>query len=169
MRYFLIGFMGSGKSYWAKCWSEAFDLPLVDLDAAIEAQAGQSIPQIFERKGELYFRKLEREVLRKCFKQDHFIMSCGGGTPCYFDNMEQMNKRGITIYLKATPEILASRLRDEKTVRPLIKDIPDDRLIPFIEQKLESRKRDYSKSFYHLDTQYLSNENFERIIRRHGS
>jgi shikimate kinase len=169
MRYFLIGFMGSGKSYWGKRWSEAFDMPLVDLDAEIEKFAGKSIPEIFKEKGEAYFRKIERKVLHQFFKKDHFIMSCGGGTPCYFDNMRKMNKHGITIYLKSSPELLAERLRDEKTTRPLLKDIADDMLVDFIEQKLETRRKDYAQSIYHLESQYVTNDNFERIIRRHGA
>ena len=161
--------MGSGKSYWGKRWSEAFDLPLIDLDAEIEKFAGMSIPEIFKQKGERYFRKIERKVLHRFFSEDNYIMSCGGGTPCYFDNMRSMNRYGITIYLKSTPEMLAERLRDEKATRPLIKDIADTDLVGFIEQKLEARKTDYAQSIYHLETQYLTNDNFERIIRRHGS
>jgi shikimate kinase len=169
MRYFLIGFMGSGKSYWGNGWSESFDLPLIDLDAEIEKYAGKTIPEIFQEKGEAYFRKTERKVLHQFFSKDHFIMSCGGGTPCYFDNMRQMNRHGITIYLKSNPELLAERLRHEKSTRPLIKDIADDKLVDFIQQKLEGRKAYYTQSIYHLETQFLTNENFERIIRRHGA
>ncbi len=161
--------MGSGKSYWGKQWSEAFNLPLIDLDAAIEKSEGKTIREIFEKSGEAAFRKIERKVMRECIKQDHFIMSCGGGTPCYRDNMRMMNRYGVTIYLKASPELLANRLRNEKTFRPLIKDVPDDLLVSFIQQKLEDRKEAYGKAFYHLETQFLTNDNFERIIRRHGS
>ena len=161
--------MGSGKSYWGKQWSETFRLPLVDLDEEIEKAEGKSIKSIFEEKGELYFRKLERKVLREFFLKDDYIMSCGGGTPCYSDNMRKMNKYGITIYLKSLPETLASRLRNEKSSRPLIKDIPDEMLVSFIKQKLEEREEHYLKSIYHLPTEFVTNENFERILRRHGS
>jgi shikimate kinase len=168
MRYFLIGFMGSGKSYWGKKWGEASDLTFLDLDDEIEQSSGQSIRSMFEKNGELTFRKLERKILHQLFLRDNYILSCGGGTPCFFDNMKKMNQKGITIYLKTPADILASRLRQEKQARPLISDMSDDMLIPFIEQKLSERRHYYSQSFYHFDTEYLSNENFERIIRRHG-
>ena len=169
MRYFLIGFMGSGKSYWGKKWSEHFNLPLIDLDHEIEKAAGISIAQIFEHKGERNFRKLEKQILQRFLKQDNYIMSCGGGTPCFFNNMKQMNRKGVTIYLKGAPAILADRLKDEKTKRPLINDMSDEALVSFIAKKLEERRICYAQSFYHLETDFITNDNFERILRRHGS
>jgi shikimate kinase len=169
MRYFLIGFMGSGKSYWGKQWSAHFGLPLIELDHEIEKNAGQSIADIFERGGERAFRKLEKKVLHQFLKKDNYIMSCGGGTPCFFHNMEKMNRKGITIYLKSSPEMLAARLKEEKANRPLIKDLTDTELISFISNKLEERNFYYSQSIYHLETMFLQNDNFDRILRRHGS
>jgi shikimate kinase len=169
MRYFLIGFMGSGKSYWGKKWSEVSKLPHIDLDAEIEKAEGRSIKQIFDEEGEEAFRKIERKVLRSFLKKDNYIMSCGGGTPCYYDNLRRMNHRGITIYLKSSAETLARRLRDEKEARPLIKDVPDELLVDFIRQKLDVRRDYYTQCIYHLDTEFLDNENFQRIIRRHGA
>jgi shikimate kinase len=168
MRYFLIGFMGSGKSYWGKKWGEASGLTFLDLDDEIEQSTGQTIHSIFEKNGEPTFRKLEQKMLHKLLLRDNYILSCGGGTPCFFDNMKKMNQKGVTIYLKTPAHILASRLRQEKETRPLIREMSDDMLIPFIEQKLGERRHYYSQATYHFDTEYLSNENFERIIRRHG-
>jgi shikimate kinase len=169
MRYFLIGFMGSGKSYWGKQWSAQCGLPLVELDDAIEKAAGMTIAQIFEQEGEQGFRKRERKVLRQYLKQDGFIMSCGGGTACFFRNMKDMNAKGITVYLKSTPQQLAERLKDEKTKRPLIKDMTEEGLLAFIKGKLTERKLFYSQSFYHLETAFLTHDNFDKIFRRHGS
>lgn len=161
--------MGSGKSYWGKQWSAQFGLSLIELDYEIEKTAGKSIAEIFEKQGEKGFRKLERKVLQRFLKKDNYIMSCGGGTPCFFHNMKNMNRKGVTIYLKSSPEMLAARLKEEKANRPLIKDLTDDALISFISDKLEERKFYYSQSIYHLDTVFLQNDNFERILRRHGS
>ena len=110
MRYFLVGFMGSGKSFWGKKWGEAFGIPFIDLDEEIERAAGESVQSIFNKRGEKAFRQLEHKTLFRLISTDNYILSCGGGTPCYFDNMKAMNKNGITIYLKASPEILAARL-----------------------------------------------------------
>jgi shikimate kinase len=169
MRYFLIGFMGSGKSYWGKQWSSHFDLPLIDLDHEIETAAGKSIAEIFQTKGEDGFRKMERKILHQFFRKDHYIMSCGGGTPCFFNNMKKMNRMGITIYLKSSPEIIAARLKQEKENRPLIKGMDDDSMISFISHKLEERRYAYAQSMYHFDTDFLHDDNFQRILRRHGS
>lgn len=168
MRYFLIGFMGSGKSYWGKQWSAHFGLPLIELDDEIEKAAGKSIAEIFEKDGERGFRKLERKILNQFLKKDNYIMSCGGGTPCFFHNMKKMNRKGVTIYLRSSPEILAVRLKEQQSKRPLIKDLTEEGLLSFITDKLEARKCYYLQSIYHLETIYLSNDNFERIIRRHG-
>jgi shikimate kinase len=167
MRFFLIGFMGSGKSYWGKMWGASFGLDWYDLDTEIEKESGKTIEAIFKEEGELVFRKREKQVLKQFFKRDQFILSCGGGTPCFFDNLKQMNRHGVVIYLKSSPSELADRLRNEKDARPLLKGVSDDRLEFFIEQKLKERSADYQKAIYHLPTKYLTNENFERIVRRH--
>lgn len=161
--------MGSGKSYWGKQWGKHFNMPLIELDDEIEKAAGMSIAAIFEQEGERGFRKLERKILHQFLKQDDYIMSCGGGTPCFADNIKKMNRKGVTIYLKSRPESLAARLKDEKTKRPLIKDVSDDKLVSFIAQKLDERRFCYAQSLYHLETDYMTNDNFDRILRRHGS
>lgn len=168
MRYFLIGYMGSGKTYWAKQWSAAYGLKCFDLDAEIEQRQGKSINLIFKEEGEDAFRKIEKEVLKTFLHLDNFIMSCGGGTPCFHNNMHRMNEHGVTIYLKSTVDELAHRLATEKETRPLIKDVADDVLHSFIEQRLEQRISCYSQAMYHLPTSNLSNENFQRILKRHA-
>jgi shikimate kinase len=167
MRYFLLGFMGSGKTFWANEWGNSFGIPVFDLDATIEASEHKSISDLFKEKGEDAFRKMEKKILHSFFAKDNFILSCGGGTPCFYDNIKQMNKNGVTIYLKSTPQQLASRLKTEKDSRPLIKDVPDEMLEQFISQKLSNREPWYNMAMYHLHTEFLSNANFERIKFRH--
>ncbi len=168
MRYFLIGFMGSGKTYWGKKWSEASCIKHYDLDEEIEKREGKSINVIFEQKGEEAFRKMEKEALKTYMNLDNFIMSCGGGTPCFHGNMERMNKEGVTIYLKSPAAELAQRLQNEKEVRPLIAGMENEVLEQFISEKLKQRESCYAKAMYHLPAHNMSVENFERIVRRHG-
>lgn len=168
MRYFLIGFMGSGKTHWARQWSAAFGLKCYDLDEEIEKREKKTIHEIFTENGENAFRKKEQEALHTLLHLDDFIMSCGGGTPCFFDNMQRMNRSGITIYLQASPAELAARLKLEKEARPLIRDVADEVLETFIESKLQERNSDYSKAMYHFQTRFLSNENFERLHKRYA-
>lgn len=167
MRYFIIGFMGSGKTHWARQWGEAFQMPVYDLDAEIEKQSGKTVVQLFKEEGEEAFRKRERNVLQSFLDKDSFILSCGGGTPCFFNNAKWMNQNGVTIYLKATPQQLAERLRTEKDTRPLIKDVPDELLESFIAQKLNERMEWYAQAMYHLPAANLTNDNFDRIKYRH--
>ena len=110
MRIFLLGFMGSGKSHWGRQWSDVYDLKFIDLDEKIENQEHKSIIEIFENEGEDYFRQKEAILLRSLIKEDNCIISCGGGTPCFFDNMDWMNEQGITIWLDEDIDDLVKRL-----------------------------------------------------------
>jgi shikimate kinase len=137
---FLIGFMGSGKSYWGNIWSRQSGLPFFDLDEVIEQQQQKTIAQIFEHDGEPFFRKLEMEVLHTFTGKQNCIVACGGGTPCFNNNMEWMNANGITVYLKATPSQITNRVIGEQYKRPLIKNLTPAELHTFIEKKLEERE-----------------------------
>ncbi len=144
----LIGFMGAGKSTLGRRIHQRYGTPLIDLDGWIERHEGKGIPQIFEEKGEKGFRKLEREALEILSDQlgEHWVLSCGGGTPVYRDNMEQLSKMGTTIYLKSPPEELLLRLKPQRKTRPLLKDIPEENLEDFIGQMLKERAPIYEKA-----------------------
>ncbi|HET9057983.1 MAG TPA: shikimate kinase [Chitinophagaceae bacterium] len=167
MRYFLVGFMGTGKSYWGKLWAKASGISYYDLDEEIEKAEGKTITDIFKENGEGYFRKKEKQVLSSFFKKDNFILSCGGGTPCFFNNMKKMNQKGVTIYLKTGIDELVKRLSAEKQIRPLIGNVEDDLLKDFILQRLKEREPFYSKAIYHFNTAFLSEENFKKIASQH--
>lgn len=160
--------MGSGKTYWGKQWSQVSGLPFFDLDEEIEKKEGKSVTDIFAAKGEAAFRKIETDILASFFKKDSFILSCGGGTPCFHKNMNRMNEEGVTIYLESTVEELVQRLHTEKETRPLIAGMKDDVLSEFISNKLSERRPFYQLAMYHLPTRFMSNDNFEKILRRHG-
>src|SRR3954466_2665456 len=122
-KIFLIGMMGSGKSYWAEKLKKKLKVPAYDLDALIEMMEEKSVQEIFAEDGEEYFRKAEAKMLRLFAEKKQFILSCGGGTACYNDNMKWMNKQGITIWIDEPVEVLSERLSKEKSHRPLIKDL----------------------------------------------
>ncbi len=143
---FLIGFMGSGKTYIGKLLATKMDYPFFDLDEYVEEKCSMKIPKIFEEKGEDYFRIEERKCLRDFGVLGDAIVSAGGGTPCFYDNMEWMNENGVTIYLETEPELLAQRLIKEKSKRPLIANIEENKLLDFITQKLEERTEFYNKA-----------------------
>ena len=145
-KIYIIGFMGSGKSTAGKKLASLMGWTFVDLDKNIEEFAGKSIPEIFEQDGESSFRQIEAKILRSLDSLKHTVISTGGGTPCYDDNMEYMLGTGLTLYLKLTPGQLKSRLSKSKGERPLIKDLGSGELLSFIEKKLFDREKWYDRS-----------------------
>lgn len=143
MRIYLVGFMGSGKSSAGKRIASLLGYGFTDLDTLIEQGAGMSVTNIFSRYGEDWFREREREVLHHTVELDDYVIACGGGTPCYYDNMEFMKREGRTCYLEMEASQLASRLRSSGAKRPLIKDIAENELVPWIENKLAGRRGFY--------------------------
>jgi shikimate kinase len=143
---YIIGFMGSGKSTAGKKLASALGWTFIDLDRKIEEYAGKTIPQIFTQDGEDHFRSVESEVLRSTGQLSETVVSTGGGTPCHGDNMDFMLNTGLTIYLKMTPSQLTRRLMNSTGERPLLKNVPDDKLIFFIEEKLALREKCYNRA-----------------------
>lgn len=146
MNIYLIGFMGSGKSFTGQQLATALDLPFVDLDQRIEQAEKRSIGQIFESEGESYFRNLEAQLLRATGAEGSSVISCGGGTPCFHQNMEWINANGLSIYLKASVQLLAKRLKKGQEHRPLIRGFNSAELEGFIAERLEQREFYYSQA-----------------------
>lgn len=151
MVVYLIGFMGSGKSTVGKKLSKRLGFIFKDLDKAIEQTEGRSVSKIFSEEGEAYFRNIESEVLRESSKNSDIVISCGGGTPCFNENMEYMNKTGQTVYLEMTAAALMSRLRNSRIKRPLIAGLDDRELDQFIKKNLGEREKWYRESKYITD------------------
>jgi shikimate kinase len=167
-KIFLIGMMGSGKSYWAEKLKKKLKVPAYDLDSLIEMMEEKSVQEIFAEDGEEYFRKAEAKMLRLFGEKKQFILSCGGGTACYNDNMKWMNKHGITIWIDEPVETLSERLSKEKSHRPLIKDLADEGLNNFLQKKLEERSAFYDQSAYRLSGDRLSESSFVKILKEHA-
>lgn len=145
-RLFLIGYMGSGKTTLGRALSTATGLAFVDLDWAIEQRYHKTIPQIFAEVGESGFREIEQRMLHEVGEYEDTIISCGGGTPCHFDNMAYMNEHGLTVWLDASEEALFRRLRVARQQRPIIKDKDDEELKSFITEALGQREPYYSQA-----------------------
>ena len=178
MIVFLIGFMGSGKSFYAKGLSEYLHVPFVDLDQFIEKEQAISISEIFEKMGESAFRTLESLALQQVYedllsrtteKQDKNgilgIISCGGGTPCFNQNMEWMNKHGLTIWINPAEAIIWERLIKERQTRPLVANLTEDELRDFIHQKLIERKPYYEKAQSVINQPDVTISEFVNTIR----
>jgi shikimate kinase len=156
MKIFLIGFMGTGKSYWGKLWAEKTGIIFFDLDTLIEQEENKSVWEIFEQNGETDFREMETIMLHKLAAQDNCIIACGGGTPCFNDNMAWMNENGITIHLQSAPGEILKNIMAEKGKRPLLKNFNEPQLRLFIEQKTAERAFIYSQAKIILQTSQLT-------------
>lgn len=164
MRIFLTGFMGSGKTTIGRTLAENMSLDFVDLDDVIEEQAGKSISEIFEESSEKVFREMERTALDKTMSMDNVIIATGGGTPCFGNNMERMNTKGLTVYLKLSADRLFDRLKDETEERPLIQGFSEDQLKNYITRNLQEREGCYRQAqFYVAVKDYSPEEIAEQI------
>lgn len=168
-RFYLIGYMASGKSFLGRTVSEMLHLPFTDLDREIESIAGMTIPEIFSRKGESAFRKIESEALKKTGISSLTMVATGGGTPCFGDNMEWMNAHGETIFLDAPVEVIAERILRSRHVRPLVEQIPRDELPGFIRTHLEGRLHNYRQARHTLSIhpeREINIENLHALVKR---
>ena len=154
-RIILIGYMGSGKTTVGKALSKETGMMFYDLDWYIESRMRKSVSQIFAEKGEEGFRKIEYNMLHEVAEFEDVIISCGGGTPCFFDNMDYLNQQGDVVYLKATPETLYKHLMMAKIERPLLKGKSSEELIAYITEHLKERAPFYEKARHILDVNVL--------------
>ncbi|MFB1022834.1 MAG: shikimate kinase [Vicingaceae bacterium] len=148
---FLIGFMASGKTSKGKKIARKMEIPFIDLDRVIEEQEKQTITDIFETKGESYFRKLEAKILRQFPKDLKAVIAVGGGAPCFYDNIQYMNYLGTSVFLKRSKQRILGRLRQNKDKRPLVAKLNDQELKDFIEQGLANRNSFYEQAEFIFD------------------
>ena len=160
-RIILIGYMGAGKTTIGKALSKELGATFYDLDWYIESRMRKTVAQIFAERGEEGFRKIEHNMLHEVAEFENVIISCGGGTPCFFDNMDYMNGQGETVYLQASPDVLYNHLKMGKTERPLLKNKTPEEMQVFIAEQLEKREPYYSKAKHTLNVDLL--ENYEKI------
>ncbi|HVZ26333.1 MAG TPA: shikimate kinase [Sediminibacterium sp.] len=168
MKLFLLGMMGCGKSYWTKYLSRKMKIAGYDLDYLIESHEEKSIAEIFAEDGEAYFRKTEAKLLRWFGQKKTFVLATGGGTPCFENNMDWMNREGLTIWIDPSIDTLASRLTPEKSHRPLISGLSDQALPGFLSERLREREPFYAKASYRLTDNEINEVSFNKIIKSHA-
>jgi shikimate kinase len=150
-KIFLLGFMGSGKSTFGKKLAKELKIPFIDLDKVVEQQAKCSVSDIFKYLGEDTFRKMESDALKTFETIDAFVMATGGGTPCYFDNMDYIKTQGKSIYIELDTKSIYNRLSNAKNIRPTIKGKKEDELMQFIESTFTKRKAVYEQADFRVN------------------
>ena len=157
IRIFLIGYMGAGKTTLGKAFARAMGLTFVDLDWYIEERYHKTVSQIFAERGEDGFRELEKRMLHEASDFEDVVISVGGGTPCFFDNMDYMNQMGETVFLDVDNQVLFRRLKVAKQQRPLLANKTDEELMAFIQEALEKRLPHYTKAKHVFNGELLEN------------
>ena len=160
-RIILIGYMGAGKTTIGRQLALALDMQFYDLDWYIETRYHKKVSEIFAEQGEAHFRDLEKRMLHELAEFEDIVISCGGGTPCFFDNMQYMNQQGETVYLKVAPEVLCMHLKMGRTVRPLILGKSEEELLQYVKDSLKEREPFYTQARHTLDVSLM--DNYEKI------
>ena len=168
-RIFLIGMMGSGKSYWLKQMAKWTKSIGYDLDALIEMKEAKTIAAIVHEDGEVYFRKAESTILKWFKEKKKYVVATGGGAACFQENIDWMKKEAVVIWLDETVDVLVKRLSNEKAHRPLIAHLSDMELKAFLEQKLVERHPFYKQAHYRLTSDQINESGLKKLIKNHAS
>ena len=160
-RIILIGYMGAGKTTVGKALAAELGLRFYDLDWYIESRMRKTVAQLFAELGEEGFRRIERNMLHEVAEFEGVLISCGGGTPCFYDNMQYINQQGLTLYLKASPEVLYKHLKMGKSVRPLLLNKTPEEVQRFISEQLKAREQFYTRAQFTQDVNLM--DNFDKI------
>jgi shikimate kinase len=158
IRIILIGYMGAGKTTIGKTLAKQLGVPFYDLDWYIETRMRKKVKQIFDERGEEGFRVIEKNMLHEAAEFENVVIACGGGTPCFFDNMEYMVGQGDVVYLRGTPDVLFRHLKMGKGVRPLLLGKSDEELLEYIKENVKKREEFYTKANHIIDIPCMEDE-----------
>jgi len=167
MKVYLIGYMGSGKSTLGRLLADTLDLPFLDMDDEFELKYKIGIHDFFAKYGEDNFRKLEHNLLIDISLMEDAVVSSGGGTPCFFNNMEIMNNTGTTVYLKSNSETLLKRLETSPRRRPLVQMMNGGLTVEKLSEHLASREKFYSLANIIIPSSNPEIEEIKKMILLH--
>lgn len=155
---YIIGYMASGKSTFGRALAQRTGRKFIDLDEELERRTGLTISELMRNIGETKFREMERDILRQVVHEENAVISCGGGTPCHYDNMEMMNASGTTVWLETSVERIVIRVKEAGDTRPLLSKVPEEELADYVRRHLEARLPYYEKAQIRFSGERLENE-----------
>ena len=172
MTLFIIGYMASGKTTFGRALARRTGMRHIDLDFYIEQRFHSTVRDIFAQKGEAEFRRIEGAMLREVGEMTDVVISCGGGTPCFGDNMDYMNRNGLTVCLQADDDVIADRVIQGGNKRPLMAGKPREEIIETIHRHMEQRKPFYDRAAIIISGNELENRGqiehtVEAFIKKH--
>lgn len=166
MIIFLIGFMGSGKSTIGVKLAKKLEFSFIDTDNLIESEEGIEVSEIFETKGEEYFRERETEIISKLSMKKNLVVSLGGGSPCYNNNINSINISGTSFFLDVSVSNLIKRLENGVDQRPLLSSLNKDEIVNYIKTKLKERIPFYKQAIHIVDSNRDANSIVEDIYKK---
>lgn len=164
MKIYLLGYMGCGKSTVGKNLAAALGLPWIDLDTEIETRYKISVPAFFAKYGETAFRDIEHQVLTDISALPEGVVSTGGGVPCFYDNMDLMNRTGLTIYLEATPELILSRIGEHASKRPVFQQMNGGDILQKVSNHLATREKYYRQAQLTVDAASPDIDTIKKLV-----
>jgi shikimate kinase len=166
MRLYIIGMPASGKSLLGKQLALSLNLRYIDLDIQLEKTEGCYIRDIISNKGHQYFREKERDCLHTILNEQHIVVSCGGGTPMFFDNIDKMKKSGIVIWLNADLSLISKRIKQNITRRPLFSELNDKEIDAKVRELYQEREKKYKLSDIKIFINERSKNTLSSVIQQ---
>nr|NQU89469.1 AAA family ATPase [Bacteroidota bacterium] len=167
MRIYLVGYMGAGKSTIGKSLARIINFSNIDLDVVFETTYKISIMDFFKKYDESAFRSIEHQLLKNTFDLENHIISTGGGTPCFYNNMELINRNGISVYVKMHPKSLYTRLSNSRRERPITAELDDEKLMERINSDLIVREQFYNTAQFQIKGEDINLQSFAEILWPH--
>jgi len=164
MRIYLVGYMGSGKTYYGKELAKCLNFCFIDTDEMIQKHTGKTIATLFKENGEKHFRKIEQKMLNTTLEMENTVIATGGGTAIFHNNMQLMNQNGLTIFLKPSFDVIYNRLYQQKDSRPLLKDINKDQVSEFISLHIKERNRFYREAKIIISPEHTNPNNVKKFL-----
>lgn len=165
-RIYIIGMPGTGKTHFGRILAKSLRMQFADIDELIEKAEGTTIRQIIQDKGEQAFRFMEHEVLKKTTTYNNYVISCGGGTPIHYNNIDIMKSGSIVLWLNTDLDIIKKRISQNITRRPMFVGLEDVEIAKKLKELYENRRKTYAKADVFIEHKHISTIPLGAVIQK---